>query len=145
MFITPIQLFISFLLAHFLLSGINNDNVLLQDAAKDLLTLLSIDKNNKEASKLLHQANNPEDACKVLLGLLINDPSCAMVLGRLDGIEKLLNLHHSALAFQVIACTCSYTPFVRTFAASQISQSKMADIVDNRDGSLDYKMAAISV
>jgi hypothetical protein len=137
---------------------------LLQDAAKDLLTLLSIDKNNREASKLLQAirvehtmnkgspisntlddlANNLENACKVLLGLLTNDLSCAMELGRLDGMKKLWNLH-SALALQVIACACSHIPFVPTFADSQISQRKLADIADNREGSLDYKMPALSV
>lgn len=141
-----------------------NNNELLQEAAKDLLTLLSLDKNNKEASKLLqairakHTMNkgspisntlkeipvNPEHSCKVLLGLLTNDPSSAMELGRLNGIEILWN-QQTALALQVVACACSYTPFVRTFASSQISQTALADIVDNRDKDADYQMAALSV
>lgn len=149
--------------ARFLLSETNNNNELLQDAAKDLMTLLSIDKSNKEASKLLQAvrakhtmhkgtpisttldelSNNPEHSCRVLLGLLTNDPSSAMELGRLGGIEKLWNLYN-ALALQVIACACSYTPFVRTYALPQISLAQLADIVDNRENTSDYKMAALS-
>lgn len=141
------------------------DNEILQEAAKDLLTLLSFDKKNKEASTLLQAirakhalqskgnspiaktleglSSNPEHACKVLLGLLTNDPSSSMELGRLDGIEKLWNLS-TTLGLQVIACACSYTPFVRTYVATQVSQHQLADIVDNRDHSADYQMAALS-
>jgi len=142
----------------------SSNNELLQDAAKDLLTLLSIDKKNKEAATLLQAVrakhtmekgspisntlkelpNDPEHSCKVLLGLLTNDPSSAMELGRLNGIDILWNAK-TALALQVVACACSYAPFVRTYAATQISQTNLAEIVDNRDHSADYQMAALSV
>jgi len=152
--------------ARFLLSETieSNNNELLQDAAKDLLTLLLMDKKNKEAATLLQAVrarhtvekgspisstlkelpNNPEHSCKVLLGLLTNDPSSAMELGRLNGIEVLWN-SQTALALQVVACACSYAPIVCTYATTQISQTKLADIVDNRDNSADYQMAALSV
>lgn len=144
--------------------GNNNNEALLQEAAKDLLTLLTADKQNKEAATLLQAIRakhsltkgspisttlqqvptNPEHSCKVLLGLLTNDPSSSMELGRLGGIDILWK-QHSALALQVIACACSYAPFVSTYAAKQVSQTQLADIVDNRDHASDYQMAALSV
>ena len=150
--------------ARFLLSETQIDDQLLQNTAKDLLTVLSMDKHNKEAATLLQAVrakhnleqgspisntlkevpSNPEHSCKVLLGLLTNDPSCAVELGRLNGIHVLWN-QQTALALQVVACACSYAPFVRTYAAKQISQTKLADIVDNRDNSADYQMAALSI
>ena len=150
--------------ARFLLSEGSSEEQLLNDAAIDLLTLLSIDKNNKDATSLLQTIrakhslqkgtpisktlkelpSNPDHSCKVLLGLLTNDPSCAMELGRLHGIPILVN-QQTALSLQVVACASSYPPFVHTYAATQLSQSDLADIVDNRSMSADVRMAVLSI
>jgi hypothetical protein len=137
----------------------------LQLAAKDLLTLLSFDSSNKDANQLLQTiraqhavesrnnvSNTPlaktlealkkkDDKAlhhiKVLVGMLTNDSlSAAMELGRLDGVEILLqmaqdeslDLKFRNLCLQSLSCAGSHPPFCRAFLKEGI-QRKLSEII----------------
>ena len=154
--------------ARFLLSEQKNSNnvLLLNEAAKDLLTLLSVDTGNKEAITLLQtvrakhsltkgtpmsqtlteleKANDSkgrEYQLNILLGLLTNDASTALEMGRRGGTLLLLNLG-STKSIQVLACACSNPLFVREFG-TVLDQRRLVEMVQ-LDGD-DIAFSALSV
>jgi len=146
----------------------NRNKTLLQDGAKDLLQLLSIDAKNAEAATLLHairakhdlqkgtpisqtlntlkEATNDEDKlqqCNVLLGLITNDESFALDVGRCKGIPLLLELG-SAKALQVLSCASSNPRFTQEYGI-EISQQRLKDLVLISTSSKELAMPCISV
>lgn len=144
--------------AWFLISEVQKDRTdVLQDAAKDLLNLLSIDPTNKPAGVLLKtirakhnltkgtpvsqtlqkilaaaDETNRNHHCKVMMGLLSNDPSSAIELGHLGGVAKLLAAAmESPKSLQVLGCACSNPRFVREFGR-EISQGDLAKMLENK-------------
>jgi len=154
--------------AQFLLSEQNNANTgsLLNDAAKDLLTLFSIDGGNKDAAALLRavrakhgltkgtpisqtlveleKATDDQDRVhqlNVLLGLLTNDASTSLELGRRGGTLLLLRIA-SVKSIQVLSCACSNPKFVREYG-KDIDQARLVAIIQKGDE--DLALAALSV
>ena len=146
-------------------------NATLQDAAKDLLSLLSIDPTNKPAGVLLKTirakhgltkgtpvsqtldallaARNDQDdeksvyQCKVLMGLLTNDAATAIELGQRGGVEKLLSIAPSTpKALQVLACASSNPKFIQTFGKA-IPQSRLAQWIEDCPDTLGLSVVSV--
>ena len=154
--------------ARFLLSEQKDSNniLLLNEAAKDLLTLLTVDAGNKEAVTLLqtvrakhsltkgtpisqtltelekaNEGEGREHQLNILLGLLTNDASTALEMGRRGGTLLLLNLS-STKSIQVLACACSNPLFVREYG-KVIDQRRLVEMVQ-LDGD-NIALTALSV
>lgn len=146
----------------------SKSKTLLQDAAKDLLQLLSIDAKNTEAATLLHairakhdlqkgtpvkqtlialkEASSEEDQiqqCNILLGLITNDESMALDVGQCQGIPLLLSLG-SAKALQVLSCASSNPRFVQLYG-SEISQDRLTDLIQSLPSSRELAMPCLSI
>jgi protein unc-45 len=145
----------------------NASNVLLlNEAARDLLTLLSLDSGNVEAATLLRTVRAKHSLTKgtpvsqtlvelekaiddegrvyqlkVLLGLLTNDASTALELGRRGGTLLLLNLA-SVKSMQALACACSNPKFVREYGR-EIDQRRLVEMVQQDEE--DVALPALSI
>lgn len=139
---------------------------MLNDAAKDLLQLLSIDPNNDPAGALLKAIRAKHDLTKgtpisqtldalreatgedrttqfnMLLGLLANDEKSApLEFGRRGGVAMMLE-YGSTKALQVLTCASSNPKFVQEYG-KDILQARLAEWMQGDDK--DLAMACLSV
>lgn len=156
--------------ALFLLTETNNSRMKaeLQDAAKDLMHLLSFDPKNGPAGALLRairakhdltkgtpisqtldsirQAGEEEERTKhfnMLLGLLNDDEKSApLEFGRRGGVVMMLD-YQSAKALQVLALACSNPKFVREYG-KEISQARLFEWMQDHHFS-DLRMGCLSL
>ena len=141
---------------------------MLQDAAKDLMQLLSFDPKNGPAAALLRtirakhdltkgtpisqtldslrEASGEEDRTKqfnILLGLLANDEKAASLeLGRRGGVTIMLN-YSCPKALQVLACAASNPRFVHEYG-KDISQARLTEWMQG-DSDNEFSMGCLSV
>jgi len=160
--------------ARFLLTEVGNNassknKTRLQDAAKDLLQLLSIDAKNVPGATLLRtirakhdltkgtpisqtldflrDATNKEDQieqCNILLGLITNDDSMAVELGQRQGIRLLLDDLGFAKPIAVLSCCCSNPKFVQAYG-KDISQKRLHELIHNSNSEEDLVMPCLSI
>jgi tetratricopeptide (TPR) repeat protein len=132
----------------------------LQDAAKDLLALLQIDANNKDANELLKQirvqhkgaATTPVSKAlealtkgtdvlhnlKLIMGMIDNDlAGAAMELGRLHAVDILFQIANESsgktacFAVQCVASSANHPAFVRAYLKTALP--KIADLLKHTD------------
>lgn len=154
--------------AWFLLTETNKGRkTMLQDAAKDLLQLLSIEPKNKEAGILLKtirakhdltkgtpmsqtldalkEAETEEDRVQqfnILLGLMTNDEKSApMEFGARGGVQLMMG-YASVKSLQVLACASSSPKFVKEYGRD-ISQDELTGFATTAEKGL--LMACLSV
>lgn len=146
----------------------NGTKPMLQDAAKDLMQLLSFDPHNGPAAALLrtirakhdltkgtpisqtldslHEAPGEEERTKqfnILLGLLSNDEKSApLELGRRGGVAIMLN-YSCPKALQVLACAASNPRFVYEYG-KDISQALLTEWMQGDRGK-ELSMGCLSV
>lgn len=156
--------------ARFLLTEASSSamKALLQDAAKDLLQLLSLDPKNGPAGALLKTIRAKHDMTKgtpisqtldsireageedertkqfnILLGLLTDDDKSApLEFGRRGGVGMMLDFQ-SAKALQVLALACSNPKLVREHG-NEISQARLAEWMQG-DLFEDLRMGCLSI
>jgi hypothetical protein len=141
--------------ARFLLTEVDNTNKqLLQEAAKDLLQLLSLEPKNQPGATLLKTIRAKHDLTKgtplsqtlqaiqdnvsdtnsynTLLGLLQHDEiSSALEFGRRGGIQKMIDIG-TPKAIQVLQCACACPKFVQQYG-NQISQARLLGLMTGSD------------
>lgn len=154
--------------AWFLLTETNKGRkTVLQDAAKDLLQLLSIEPKNKEAGILLKAIRAKHDLTKgtpmsqtldalkeaeteeervqqfnILLGLMTNDEKSApMEFGARGGVQFMMG-YGSVKSLQVLACASSSPKFVKEYGRD-ISQDELTGFATTAERGL--LMACLSV
>ena len=146
----------------------NRTKAMLQDAAKDLMQLLSFDPKNGPAAALLktirakhdltkgtpmsqtldslREASGEEDRMKqfnILLGLLANDEKSApLELGRRGGVAMMLD-YSCPKALQVLTLAASNPKFVHEYG-KDISQARLAEWMQS-DCDKDFSMGCLSV
>jgi protein unc-45 len=146
----------------------NGTKTMLQDAAKDLMQLLSFDPKNGPAAALLRtirakhdltkgtpisqtldslrEASGEEDRTKqfnILLGLLANDEKSApLELGRRGGVAMMLD-YSCPKALQVITVAASNPKFVHEYG-KDITQARLAEWMQG-DCDKDLRMGCLSV